>query len=92
MNLFTAIGLSPGGSGCFTCKQNKRSVTAKFKSGGLHEKRVVATWECWEPSERLLIDAGKIINSEFPQQAGQISGMSHRLLYFRKEEIKWLLL
>ena len=42
--LFTAIGLSPGGSGYFTCKQNIKSVTAEFKSGGLHEKHVVATW------------------------------------------------
>ena len=39
-----AVGLSPGGSGYFTCKQNMKSVTAKFKSGGLHEKHVVATW------------------------------------------------
>ena len=42
--LFTAIGLSPDGSGHFTCKQNMKSVTTKFKSGGLHEKHVVATW------------------------------------------------
>ena len=42
--LFTAIGLLPGGSGYFTCKQNMKSVTTKFKSGGLHEKHVVATW------------------------------------------------
>jgi len=42
--LFTAIGLSPGGSAYFTCKQNMKSVTTKFKSGGLHEKHVVATW------------------------------------------------
>ena len=42
--LFTAIGLLPGGSGCFTCKQNMKLVTNKFKSGGLHEKHVVATW------------------------------------------------
>ena len=42
--LFTAIGLLPGGSGYFTCKQNMKLVTTKFKSGGLHEKRVVATW------------------------------------------------
>jgi len=41
--LFTAIGLSPSGSGYFTCKQNMKLVTAKFKSGGLHEKHVVAT-------------------------------------------------
>jgi len=42
--LFTAIGLSPVGSGYFTCKQNMKLVTTKFKSGGLHEKHVVATW------------------------------------------------
>jgi len=42
--MFTAIGLSPGGSGYFTCKQNTKLVTIKFKSGGLHEKHVVATW------------------------------------------------
>ena len=28
----------------FTCKQNIKLVTTKFKSGGLHEKHVVATW------------------------------------------------
>ena len=32
--LFTAIGLLPGGSGYFTCKQNMKLVTNKFKSGG----------------------------------------------------------
>jgi len=44
----------PGGSGYFTCKQNMKVVTTKFKSGGLHEKYVVATWNvgnhlsiCW---------------------------------------------
>jgi len=42
--LFTAVGLLPGGSGYFTCTQNMKSVTTKFKSGGLHEKHVVATW------------------------------------------------
>ena len=42
--LFTAIGMSPSGSGYFTCKQNMTLVTTKFKSGGLHEKHVVATW------------------------------------------------
>ena len=41
--LLTAIGLSPGGSGYFTFKQNMKLVTNKFKSGGLHEKYVVAT-------------------------------------------------
>jgi len=43
MLLLTAIGLSPGGSGYFTCLQNMKLVTNKFKSGGLHEKHVVAT-------------------------------------------------
>ena len=36
--------LSPGGSGYFTCKQNMKFVTTKFRSGRLHEKHVVATW------------------------------------------------
>jgi len=39
--LFTAIGLLPCGSGYFTCKQNMKLVTTRFKSAGLH---VVATW------------------------------------------------
>ena len=43
--LFTAIGLLPGGNGYFTCIQNMKLVTTKFKSGGLHEKHVVATWK-----------------------------------------------
>jgi len=43
--LFTAIGLSSGGSGYFTCKQNMKLVTNEFKSGGLHDKQVVATWD-----------------------------------------------
>jgi len=42
--LLTAIGLSPGGSGYFTCIENMKLVPTKFKSGGLHEKHVVATW------------------------------------------------
>jgi len=44
--LFTAIELLPGGSGYFTCKQNMKLVTTRFKSGGggLHGKHVVATW------------------------------------------------
>ena len=41
--LLTAIGLSPGGSGYFTCIQNMKLVTTEFKSGGLHEKHVVAS-------------------------------------------------
>jgi len=42
--LFTAIGLLPGGSGYFICKQNMKLVTTRFKLGGLYEKHVVATW------------------------------------------------
>ena len=42
--IITAIGLSPGGSGYFTCIQNMNLVTTRFKSVGLHEKHVVATW------------------------------------------------
>ena len=38
------MGLSPSGSGYFTCIQNMKLVTDKFKSVGLHEKHVVATW------------------------------------------------
>ena len=41
--MINAIGLSTGGSGYFTCIQNMKLVTNKFKSGGLHEKHVVAT-------------------------------------------------
>ena len=41
--LFTAIGLSPVGSGYFTCKQNMKLVTTKFKTVGLHEKHVLVT-------------------------------------------------
>ena len=37
--LLTAIGLSPGGSGYFTCIQNMKLVINKFKSGGLHENQ-----------------------------------------------------
>jgi len=42
--LLTVIGLSPGDSGYFTCKQNMKLVTTRFKWGGLHEKHAVATW------------------------------------------------
>ena len=37
--------MSPGGSGYFTCTPIWRKVTRKFKSGGLHEKHVAATWK-----------------------------------------------
>ena len=44
--LLTAIGLSPSSNGYFTCIQNMKLVTTKFKSGGLHEKHVVAIIRC----------------------------------------------
>ena len=34
-------------------------VTTEFKSGGLHEKHVEATWKGGEPSQHSLLDAGK---------------------------------
>jgi hypothetical protein len=40
--LVNVIALIPGGSGYFTCIQNMTLVTTTFKSGGLHEKHVVA--------------------------------------------------
>ena len=43
MMIITVIGLLPGGSGYFTCMQNMKLDTTKFKSGGLHEKHVVVT-------------------------------------------------
>ena len=57
--IITAIELLPGGSGYFTCVQDMKLVTTEFKSGGLHEKHVVATWNLGEPFEHLLIDTGK---------------------------------
>jgi len=42
--LFTAVGLSPGGSGYFTCIQNVNLVITEFNSVGLRDKHVVATW------------------------------------------------
>ena len=42
--LLTAVWLSPGGSGYFTCVKNMKLVTNRCKPGALHEKHVVATW------------------------------------------------
>ena len=58
--IYIYIYCSGNNSGYFTCKQNMKLVTNKFKSVGLHEKHVVSgNLECWEPSEHLLIDTGK---------------------------------
>jgi hypothetical protein len=43
--LLTAVGLSPGGSGHFTYYDKRKLVTTEFKSRGLHEKHVEATWK-----------------------------------------------
>jgi len=50
--------MSPGGSGYFTCKQNMELFTNKFKSGGLHEKHVVATWNVGNRLS-ICLDTGK---------------------------------
>ena len=39
-----SIFMSTFGSGYFTCIQNMKMFTNKFKYGGLNEKHVVATW------------------------------------------------
>jgi len=57
--IIIAIGLLPGGSGYFTCKQNMKMVTTKFKSGGLHVKHVDGNLESWEPSRHLLFGTRK---------------------------------
>jgi hypothetical protein len=36
-----------------------KKVTREFKSGGLHERHVVANLETWEPSQHSLVDTGK---------------------------------
>jgi hypothetical protein len=53
------LGCYPVAIGYFTCIQNMKLVTTKFKSGGLHEKHVVATWNLWKPSQHLLLDTAK---------------------------------
>jgi len=63
----TAIGLLPGGSGYFTCKQNIKLVTTKFKSGGLHEKHVVATWHLGNHLSICAITWKNTVQSDRPQ-------------------------
>ena len=46
----------PGGSGYSTRKQNMKLVTTKFKSGGLHEKHIVATWDLGNRLSKLIYD------------------------------------
>ena len=61
--LLTAIGLSPGGSGYFTCIENMKLVTNEFRLGGLHVKRVVATWNFGNHLSTCLLTRG---NQEKP--------------------------
>jgi hypothetical protein len=71
--LFTAIGLLPSGNGYFTCKQNMKSVTTKLKSGGLHEKHVVATWKFGNRLSSCLYAQG---NREKPVSRWPVAGPS----------------
>jgi len=59
--LFTAIGLLPGGSVYFTCKQNMKLATTRFKSGGLHEKHVVSCFVCTVVDLFMLLKRGKVV-------------------------------
>ena len=65
--------LSPGGSGYFTFKQNMKLVTTEFKSGGSHEKHVVATWN---DGNRLSICFWAQGNQEKPVSRWPVAGPS----------------
>jgi hypothetical protein len=72
--LLTAIVLSPGGSGYFTCTQIwKKKVTREFKSGGPHERHVVATWKL---GNRLSIRLYTQGNQEKPVSRWPVAGPS----------------
>ena len=71
--LVTAIGLLPGGSGYFTCIQNMKLVTTEFKSGGLREKYVVATWNLGNCLSMCLWTQG---NQEKPVPRWPVAGPS----------------
>ena len=47
-------------AGVVTCyiSMDYEDFPLKFGYGGLHEKHVVATWNCREPSQHLLKDPG----------------------------------
>ena len=46
-------------SGYFTRVQNMKLVTTEFKSGGLHEKHVAATWSLGNDLRICFLDTGK---------------------------------
>ena len=65
--------MSPGGSDYFTCIQNMKLFTNKFKSGGLHGKHVVATWNLGYHLSVCLQTQG---NQENPVSRWQVAGPS----------------
>ena len=70
--------MSPADSGYFTCIQNMKLVTTEFKSGGLHEKHVVTTWDVGNHLSICLYTQG---NQEKPVSRWPVAGPSeHRLL------------
>ena len=71
--LFIAIGLLLGGSGYPTCKQNMKLFNNKFKSGGLREKHVVATWNVGNHLSICLLAKG---NQENPVSRWPVAGPS----------------
>ena len=71
--IFSTIVLSPGGSGYFTCKQNLKLFITKFKSGGPHEKHVMATWNV---GNRLSICFWAQGNREKPVSRWPVAGPS----------------
>jgi len=72
-NIYLLQLLLPGGSGYFTCKQNMKLVTNKFKSGRVHEKHVVATWN---PRKHLSICFWAQGNQEKPVSRWPVAGPS----------------
>jgi hypothetical protein len=65
--------LSPGGSGHFTCYDKRQLVTTEFKSGGLHEKHVEATWK---GGNHLSIRSWTQGNQEKPVSGWPVAGPS----------------
>ena len=74
----------PGGSGYFTCIQNMKLCTNKFKSGELHEKHVVATWNLENHLSICLQTQG---NREKPVSRWPVAGQNYPI-----DEHKMLLL
>jgi len=75
--------LSPGGSGYFTCEQNMNLVTTKFKSGGLYEKHVVATWNL---GNHLSICFWAQGNQEKPVSMWPVAGIGENVANGENEE------